>query len=186
MSDDPQATRLAGATAILAGLTMVVWGAVNTATNGAFDSGYAQLGTLFIRTGKAMIVAWNLLLLPTALLLWSRLRERRPEAMLLYTVAGVGSLFLWALGAATEITPLLEVTYLVLAGVWWCGVGAAYRAYARALAIFTLILGVFSLWDAALTFLDVPFMLYMTAAAKLPLSIAWDFWMGIHLLRSSG
>ena len=47
-----------------------------------------------------------------------------------------------------------------------------------------MILGVFSMWDAILTFFDVPFALYLTAAPKLPLSIVWDFCdRGIYLLR---
>lgn len=183
MSDDVGAARLAGATAILAGLAMVGWSAANWMTHGALDSGDPQLGALALRTGKLLNVAWNLLLLPTALVLWTRLRGLRQQPLLLYTVAGAGSLFLWALGSATQITPLLEVTYLFLAGVWWAGVGGVLRREARALGTFTVILGAFSLWDAILTFLDVPFTLYLTAAPKLPLSLVWDFWIGIYLLR---
>jgi len=113
MTDDVGAARVAGATAILAGLAMVAWAAANWLTHGAFDTGDPAVGALALRAGRLLNVAWNLLLLPTALLLWARLRGMREHALLVFTVSGVGSLFLWALGAATQITPLLEVTYLL-------------------------------------------------------------------------
>jgi hypothetical protein len=181
--DDVDAARVAGVTAIIAGLAMVAWAATNWLTHGALDTGDPRVGALALRTGKLLNVCWNLLLLPTALVLWARLQRTGEYALLLFTVAGVGSLFLWALGAATQGTPVLEVTYLLLAGIWWAGVGGVLRREARAVGTFTVILGVFSIWDAILTFFDVPFALYLTAAPKLPLSIVWDFWIGIYLLR---
>ena len=185
MTDEVGAARVAGATAILAGLAMVAWAAANWLTRGALDTGDPAIGALALRAGRLLNVGWNLLLLPTALLLWSRLRGMREHALLVFTVSGVGSLFLWALGAATQITPLLEVTYLLLSGIWWAGVGGALRREARAVGTFTVILGVFSLWDATLTFFDVPFALYLTAGPKLPLSIVWDFWIGMYLLHGA-
>lgn len=51
------------------------------------------------------------------------------------------------------------------------------------MGIFTAVLGVFALWDAVLVALGpVPVWLLVTSAPKLPLSMAWDFWMGVALL----
>ena len=108
--DDVDAARVAGVTAIIAGLAMVAWAATNWLTHGALDTGDPRVGALALRTGKLLNVCWNLLLLPTALVLWARLQRTGEYALLLFTVAGVGSLFLWALGAATQGTPVLEVT----------------------------------------------------------------------------
>ena len=132
-----------------------------------------------------MIAGWNLLLVPAAIVMWQRLRVANPESIGLYTICGIISLMFWAYGGATHgITPPLEIVYLLLSAVWWIGIGNALRSEQKALGIFTLTLGLFALLDAVLSFFEpMPFYIYVIAAPKLPLSIIWNFWIGVYLLH---
>ncbi len=163
--------------ALGAGLAWVAWVTLNARTHGGLDVGAAAVGEPTARIGAFLQVAWNLLLLPAALVLHAELEPAAPERMRLVTLAGIVSLLFWAYGSATRtITPVLEVTYIALSAVWWLGLGLALRPHRRAFAAFTLLLAAFAAWDAMLTALpQVPFALYVTAAPKLPLSIVWDF-----------
>jgi hypothetical protein len=165
---------------------MVLWAVMNIVTRGGFDEGVPAVSTRLFELGQLLEVSWNLLLIPAALVLREWLRPKSPNLMLLYTVCGVASLLYWAYGGATQgITPILEVSYLLLSGVWWLGVGLVLRSERRALSTFTVILGLFALLDGVLSFLEpLPFYVYLTATPKLPLSIIWDFWIGVVLLRA--
>jgi hypothetical protein len=71
-----------------------------------------------------LIAGFNLFLIPAALVLWSWFRAGQATARGLITVCGLASLCLWACAAvAQRITPPVEVTYLALSGIWWCGLG---------------------------------------------------------------
>lgn len=176
---------LAGVCAFGAGVAWVTWAALNAHTHGGLDVGAAAVGESTARLGAFLQVAWNLLLLPAALVLHAELEPGEPVRMRLVTLAGIVSLLFWAFGSATRtITPVLEVTYLALSAVWWVGLGLSLRASRRGFATFTLLLGAFAAWDALLTsWQQVPFMVYLTAAPKLPLSIVWDFALAWVLLR---
>ncbi len=139
------------------------------------------------RTGALLMVGWNLFLIPAALVLYDTLVDSHPYRVRLATVCGLASLLFWAYGGATHgITPALEVSYLVLSAVWWCGIGATLWPRNKAFGALTIALGAFAFWDAVLTALEpVPFALYLTAAPKLPLSILWDFALGYSLIRRS-
>src|SRR4051794_17873834 len=65
--------RVAGVSAILAGLCQVAWFVMNAVTGGVPDSGHVRH-----RTGSALIVAWNLLLIPVAVHLGRHLGPVRP------------------------------------------------------------------------------------------------------------
>jgi len=179
--------RSAGAAAVCAGLAWVLWAGINTATHGALDVGAPAVSPRLARGGQLLMVAWNLLLLPVALALHAWLSPRQPERMRLATVCGIGAALFWAYGGATHgITPVLEVSYLVLSGIWWVGVGTVLRQERRVVGVLTIVLGLFALWDATLTALEpVPFGLYLSAAPKLPLSILWDFAIGVTLVHLS-
>jgi hypothetical protein len=185
----PRGTRssLAGIGALVAGVAWITWAAVNTRTHGGLDAGASVVGEPMARAGALLMVAWNVLLLPAALALHAELSPRAPERMRVATLAGIVSLLFWAFGGATHsITPALEVSYIALSAVWWGGVGATILPARRAFGVFTIVLALFAGWDALLTAWEpVPFGLYMTAAPKLPLSIVWDFWLALVLLRPS-
>jgi len=185
MRSTPQDTAIAGSAAVLAGIAWVIWSYLNTRTHGGLDAGSLVVGERFARGGQLLMVAWNLLLIPVALTLYDQLVPERPARMRVVTVCGVASLCFWAYGGATHgITPSLEVSYLALSAIWWCGIGATAWGSNRWFGGLTLALGVFAAWDAILTACEpVPFGLYLTAAPKLPLSILWDFAVGILLLR---
>ena len=183
LRDQRSSLRLAGAAACGAGLCWIFWAVLNTATGGGLDSGPPTIGPRTARVGQLLMVGWNLLLLPAALALWHWLRPRGPELMRLYTTCGVGSLLFWAYGGASAtITPAVETTYLALSGIWWFGAGLVLRSERRVLGTFTVVLGLFALWDTVLVALGpVPFWLLMTSAPKLPFSMVWDFWIGAAL-----
>jgi hypothetical protein len=109
-----------------------------------------------------------------------------PDQILLYTVCGILSLSFWAVGGAARVnSPMLEVGYLLLSGIWWAGIGSALRKGHKFIGTFTIIVGIFSLLDATLSFFEpIPFYIYVLAAPKLPLAIVWDFWIAFFLLTS--
>jgi len=175
----------AGASAALAGVAWITWAALNARTHGGLDVGAAAVGERLGRIGQLLMVAWNVLLIPGAVALHTRLVALAPERVRGATLCGVASLLFWSYGGATHtITPALEVSYLVLSAAWWLGIGATVRHTNKWFGVLTLVLGAFSLWDAVLTaFEPVAFSLYLTAAPKLPLSILWDFALAFVLLR---
>jgi hypothetical protein len=182
-SDERRSLRLAGAAAWGAGFCWILWAVLNVATGGGLDLGPPAIGPRTALVGQLLMVGWNLLLLAPALALWRWLRPLSPELMRLYTVCGVASLLFWAYGGASAtITPAVETSYLALSGVWWLGTGIVLRTERRALGTFTAVLGLFALWDAVLVGLGpVPFVLVLTSAPKLLLSLVWDFWIGAAL-----
>lgn len=173
-------SRIAGIASILAGCCWIVWIVFGNDDPSKVSARIAKLSQL-------MISGWNLMLVPAAIVLWQRLRLANPDSISMFTVCGITSLMFWAYGGATHsITPSLEIVYLLLSGVWWVGIGNALRTKQKALGIFTLILGLFALLDAVLSFFEpMPFYIYVLAAPKLPLSIIWNFWIGAHFLRGS-
>ena len=177
--------RIAGFMALLAGAAWIAWAVINTVTHGGLDAGPPSVSASLARAGRLLIAGFNLFLIPAAFVLWSWLRPGQAMRAGLITVCGLTSLCLWATAAvAQRITPPVEVTYLALSGIWWCGLGVMLWPRRRFFAAFTLILGVFALWDSLLTALwPIPFGLYLTAAPKLPLSMLWDFLIGGALWR---
>src|SRR3954454_24817309 len=126
MDDSRRADRVAGITAVAAGLCWAVWALVNSWTGGALESRNGIFGgPRLARLGPLLTACWNLLLIPAALSLWRRLAECSPGLVWLYTVAGVLSLAFWAFGGVTRITPELEITYLTLSAIWWLGIGSS-------------------------------------------------------------
>ena len=178
--------QFAGSTAILAGTAWIAWAVINIATHGGLDIGPPAIGARLALVGQLLTVAFNLLLIPAALIMWRSLGRAHPYLAAVVSACGVSSLVLWAYGVASQgITLHFEVTYLALSGIWWCGIGATMLPYRRFLGAFTIILGAFALWDSLLTSLwPVPLALYLTAAPKLPLSMAWDFLIGVSLWRA--
>ena len=178
-------TLFAGVAAILAGTAWVMWVVLNARTHGGLDIGATAVGERMSRTGALLMVGWNVLLVPAALILYTCLVESHPHRVRLATACGLASLLFWAYGGATHgITPALEVSYLVLSAVWWLGTGTALWPINKVFGGLTIALGAFAFWDAVLTALEpVPFTLYLTAAPKLPLSILWDFALGYFLIR---
>ncbi len=172
--------KAAGLAAIMAGLCWLLWIAVTHITAGGAGSS---------RSGKLIQLAmagWNLLLVPAALDLAARNQARTLALSSVPTVCGLLSLAFWAYGGLTNtITPASEIAYLLLSGVWWTGIGITIRSENKILGVFTAALGGFALLDATLSLLEpIPFYIYALAAPKLPLSIAWDFWIGIFLFRN--
>jgi hypothetical protein len=177
---------IAGVAALMAGAAWICWAIINGATGGLLDSSPETAGLRVAKLGQLLIIGWNLLLVPAALVLWKRVQQRDPDRILLYTVYGILSLCLWAIGAAARInSPMLEVCYLLLSAVWWIGIGNAIRRRHRIFGTFTIVLGIFALLDATLSFFEpMPFYIYVLASPKLPLGIVWDFWLGYFLLTS--
>ena len=185
-ADQRKSYKIAGIAALFAGSAWVCWGTLNGITGGALDSATGTVEMRLAKFGQLLTIGWNLLLIPGALVLWRRLQKPEPEQMLLFTVCGVLSLTLWAIGGAARVnSPMLEVSYLLLSGIWWTGMGSALRKRHKVFGTFTIVVGVFALLDATLSFFEpMPFYIYALAAPKLPLAIVWDFWLGFFLLTS--
>jgi hypothetical protein len=175
---------LPGVAAFGAGSAWVVWAVINNRTHNGLDVGAAAVGDRLARVGALLMVAWNLLLLPAAIVLDGAMRKHASETVTFATLAGIVALLFWAYGGATHgITPALEVSYLTLSALWWAGLGAHLRREHPTFGTFTFVLAAFALWDAILTSCEpVPWALYLTAAPKLPLAIVWDFWLAWILL----
>ena len=113
MQSDARETRFAAVAAFFAGVAWVLWAVMNTWTHGGLDAGAAAVGERLSRAGALLMVGWNLLLIPAALILYVRLVDLHPSRVRLATACGLASLLFWAYGGATHaITPALEVSYL--------------------------------------------------------------------------
>jgi hypothetical protein len=172
---------MAGLLAVLAGVCWLVWIAINSIG----EISTAQTPRLAKLT-QVMIAGWNLLLIPAAIVIYDKIKTRDRDVVMLFTACGIVSLVFWAYGGASgTITPGLEVVYLVLSGIWWTGISFRLADEKKYFATFTFVLGAFALLDALLSFFEpMPFYIYVFAAPKLPLSIIWDFWLGLALFRN--
>ena len=115
---------------MLAGLAWLAWAYINITTHGGLDKGEAAVGKGLVGAAQLLTAAWNLLLLPAALVIHEEATERNRNWMSIVTVCGIVSLAFWAFGGATHgVTPPLEVTYLLLSAVWWAGIGLSCRVH---------------------------------------------------------
>lgn len=149
----------------------------------ALASGVAYLAYLVPSAGRdGAITAWNLLIIPTALYLGVRLAARGPLLSAVSMTAGVGASLLWAFDYDS---PRLEPWWIGLAGAWWLGLARLLWDERPRLARFTLILAVATALDFVLTALEAPMPIYALGGFKIPLTIAWTWWVGIVLVRDA-
>src|SRR6059058_2667757 len=94
-------TRFAGVAALFAGAAWVACATLNARTHGGLDVGAAAVGDRMSRVGALLMVGWNLLLIPAALVLYATLVELHPRRIRLATTCGLASLLFWAYGGAT-------------------------------------------------------------------------------------
>jgi hypothetical protein len=174
------ANRAAGWSALAAGACWVAWAVANTITHGEFER---STSPSVARTAALLTAGWNLLLIPAALRIQQSRHRSKKRVDIIFTVAGVLSLSLWAFGGLTRVTPHLETVYVTLAAVWQLGIGPSLRPLHPRLATFTLVVGGFTALDALFTLFEpMPFALYVMAAPKLPLGAAWSVCVGASLL----
>lgn len=157
----PLVGRTAGAFAIASGLAYVAYWPV-------------------LESPEWAITAWNLLIIPTALYLGTRVASRGPIASAASTAAGVTASLLWAFAYRS---PTLEPWWIGLAAAWWLALGRLLLPERRALGGFTLLLGIAAAIDFIVTALNAPSPIYALGAFKGPLSMIWTFWIGLTLLR---
>jgi hypothetical protein len=164
----------------------------------AFFSGILQLAYLIIEVfltgmianlpleialGRILMVAWSLLLIPTATCLMVWLQRRRILLPLLYSVLGILSLLMWAYGAATgRLSPTLQTSSLLLASVWWMGIGAEMSERRKYLGAFTFFVGVAALLETMVAFLEPFSRVTWLGELRLPVVLVWSLWMGLELL----
>lgn len=182
MTESLISSRGAGCCAIAAGFCWVIWGVMNTVTQGAFERSDAASPAPIM--APLLTAGWNILLVPAALRLHQECCTAKPGLAPLWTAAGLLSLSFWAFGGLTHVTRPLETVYLLLAAVWLLGIGPLLRLRRPKLAVFTLVVGSFTALDAAFTLFEpMPFAFYLLAAPKLPLSAAWSIAVGVVLFR---
>jgi hypothetical protein len=70
--------RIAGVTALPAGTAWIAWAAINIQTHGRLDAGPPTVSASLALVGCLLTAAFNLFLVPAALVLWSWLKPERP------------------------------------------------------------------------------------------------------------
>ena len=83
-------------------------------------------------------------------------------------------------GVVVGLWNTLEV---ILAGVWWLGVGRHLRPERPALGSATIVLGSAALLDAAGVWLGIPLLAALGLNVMLLLAPIWALWIGIDILR---
>ncbi len=176
------ADRWAGTLAVVAGSCWFGWAIANTATHQGLE--HAAPGSWRSIVNASLTAGWNLLLIPAAVRLVTLAPLRRRTAAATAAAAGVVSLLLWTLGALAGNSRTLETTYLALAAVWLLPSGAAIVPRRPAFGRFTLVVGAFTALDCLFNQLEpIPFVIYLLAAPKLPLSAVWSVTLGVVLVR---
>lgn len=178
-----RADRIAGACAVLAGLCWFAWAIANSLTHRGLE--LSPPGSFLVRLGIVLTIGWNLLLVPAALRVFRASNHAHRLLSLVAAGAGILSLVLWSVGALTRDTHALEFAYLCLASVWLLIAARQMPSGHRRLAVFTLIVGLFTALDAVFNrFEPMPFAVYVLAAPKLPLSAIWSVSLGVSLWSS--
>src|SRR5689334_14298739 len=76
----------------------------------------------------ALTIAWNLLLIPAAIVLWRWLRTDSSRLVDSATGAGIVACVLWAAAPITGWWDL-EAMWIALGLLWWLGIGLAVRPH---------------------------------------------------------
>jgi hypothetical protein len=158
----------------------------------AIVSSVLQFGSFFLDgfgiAEDRLVLAWNVLLIPAALVLGVSLARRAPVAAIVATVCGVASLTAWAAGIGAGMASIPEWSWIGLSVIWWLGLGVALWPGHRAFALFTLVVGLAALGDVAVTFPEssgviVPADVYgIVGGAKLPLAMLWAVVIGVAMV----
>jgi hypothetical protein len=128
----------------------------------------------------AWITIANFALIPVALWLGWLLAAQSTPLSLATAAAGVAAALVWA--AAYE-RPDLEAIWLGLGAAWWLGLAILLVMRGlRGFAIFTFILAVATAVDTVAVLMGETGLLWSLAGAKLALSFAWAFAVGVRLL----
>lgn len=133
-------------------------------------------------SGDWAITAWNLLIIPAALVLGLRLASRGSLIAAGATAAGIAGSVLWAFDFRTAS---VEPWWIALAAAWWLGLGWLLRKRHRATAWLTLALGIAATIDLVVTILDAPLPWLAVGGLKLPLTTVWSVWIGVLLIRQA-
>jgi hypothetical protein len=147
----------------------------------AIASGVAYL-LYFASGGNAdwAITAWNLLIIPAAIVLGWRLSTGGSMVAAGATAAGVAASVLWAFEFRRAA---VEPWWIGLAAVWWLGLAWALRAHHRKTAWLTAALGTAAAVDVVVTVLDAPLPWLAIGGLKIPLTNLWSLWIGVLLIR---
>lgn len=174
--------RLSGLAALLSGALQLAYLIINarleTGTIGGLpvEPGYQNLE-------RTLMVTWSILLIPTATSLMAWLQRDRILLPLLYSVLGVISLLMWAYATATHrLNPTLQASSLLLASVWWMGIGTEMSEQRKLLGAFTFFVGVAALLEIMVANVEPFGRFTWLGELRLPLVLVWSVWMGFELL----
>ena len=85
--------------------------------------------------------------------------------------------------ASGVVVGLWNTLGVILAGVWWLGVGRHLRPERPALGAATIVLGSAALLDAAGVWLGIPLLAALGLNVMLLLVPIWALWLGVDILR---
>jgi len=169
----------------------------------------------FFQWGEFLTVfGYHLLLIPVVLYLWHLLRPHDPNLVNLYTVCGLGFIFIGVRGAIMRANVLpemmrayaeasgaqrevLETVFkvltdmaftggigIILLGIWWLGIGLVLRSERRLLGIFTTVLGIAALGVSVGTIFHIEPLIMLEGVVFL-LSPFWALWLGIVIWQGT-
>jgi hypothetical protein len=176
-SDTLSIYRLAGLAALFSGILQLTYLIIDVFLTGVISNLSVENAL-----GRILMVAWSLLLIPTVICLMTWLQRRRILLPLLYSVFGVLSLLLWAYGAATgRLSPTLQTSSLLLASVWWMGIGTEMSERRKYLGTYTFFVGVAALLEIMVAFIEPFSLVTWLGELRLPVVLVWSLWMGLEL-----
>jgi hypothetical protein len=177
-SDTFSIYRLAGLAALFSGILQLTYLIFDVLLTGVIANLSVENAL-----GRILMVAWSLLLIPTVTGLMVWLQQRRILLPLLYSVLGVLSLLMWAYGAATgRLSPTLQASSLLLASIWWMGIGAEMSERRKYLGAYTFFVGVAALLEIMVAFIEPFSRVTWLGELRLPVVLVWSLWIGLELL----
>ncbi|MDX1416684.1 MAG: DUF4386 family protein [Candidatus Promineifilaceae bacterium] len=169
----------------------------------------------FFQVGEFLTVfGYHLLLIPVILYLWHWLRPHDPNLVNLYTVFGLGFIFIGVPGVIMRANVLpemmrayaeapsaqrevLEVVFkiltdmaftggieVILLGIWWLGIGLVLCRERRLLGIVTTVLGIAALGVGVGAIFHIEPLIMLEGIVFL-LSPFWTLWLGIVIWQGT-
>lgn len=84
------------------------------------------------------------------------------------------------------VTGMWNILETLLSAVWWIGIGSLMYKEKKALGLFTIVTGMFTLLDSIGNMLEIKTMSEVGMNGYLVFAIVWPIWMAVYLLKEKG